>query len=392
MIHRQSKSMANGVRAFLKEPATEKAFRLLAGLVVMLPLLAAVPAMAPGQQADGSPSGAASTTAAATPASKDAQIIRVRINEVNIPVTVLSRHGTPVIDLTAKDFEVFEDGQPQAIKYLYRGERPPLRIGLIMDTSNSARPQLQFEKEAASEFVFNILQGRSSKNRVFLQTFDSTSSIVQDFTNDPDLLNEGIRKLKAGGGKAVYDAIYSACRDMMIPLGHRSQMRRVLVVISDGLDAQSEHTLDEAISMAHHADTIIYTIGNTAWGYNNPGDKVLKEVAESTGGTGYFPREETPGTDMLTGYLSHGQIGDTSQNKGMGAATGTFSAQRLIAIADSLDAIQRELTDQYNLGYTPKNAQMDGTYRTVRVEVKRKNVEVRAKPGYFASPDQPAAN
>ncbi len=319
--------------------------------------------------------------------SPDQKPIQVRVNEVNIPVTVLDKRGVPVIDLAAKDFEIFEDGKRQTIKYFYRGERPPLRVGLILDTSNSARPQLEFEKESAGEFVFNLLQGRSSKNRIFLQTFDSTSSILQDFTNDPDLLNEHIRKLKAGGGKALYDAIYTACRDKMLRLGPRAETRRVLVVISDGLDAQSEHTLDEAVSMAHRAETIIYTIGNAAWGYNNTGDKVLEDISQATGGAGFFPREVTPGTDMLTGYLSHGQIGETSQNKGLGASTGTFSAQRLMAIADSLEAIQRELNDQYNLGYTPTNPTMDGTYRTIKVETLRKGVELRAKPGYFATPE-----
>ena len=165
--------------------------------------------------------------------------IRVRVNEVNIPVTVLSKRGVPVIDLTPKDFEIFEDGQRQTIKYFYRGERPPLRIGVILDTSNSARPQLKFEKDSAAEFAFNMLQGRSSKNQIFLQSFDSQSSVIQDFTNDPNVLNEKIRHLKAGGGKALYDAIYFACREKMLPLGPRAQTRRVLVVLSDGLDVES---------------------------------------------------------------------------------------------------------------------------------------------------------
>jgi Ca-activated chloride channel family protein len=313
--------------------------------------------------------------------------IRVRVNEVNVPVTVLSKRGIPVIDLEQKEFRIFENGVGQKIKYFYRGERPPLRIGLVMDTSNSARPQLKFEQESAGEFVFNILQGRSNRNKIFLQTFDSSSSIVQDYTSDPDLLNEKIRKLKAGGGKALYDAIYSACKDKMLTLGPRAETRRVLVVISDGLDAQSEHTLDEAISMARRAETAIYAIGNVAWGYHNPGDKVLEDLAEQTGGEPFFPREETPGTDLQAGYLSHGQIGDTSQNKGLDAGTGTYSAQRLEAIADSLDAIQRQLNNQYNIGYTPTDSKMDGTYRTIKVECLRKGVEIRFKPGYFATPE-----
>jgi VWFA-related protein len=346
----------------------------------------AAPAERAAGQAD-SKSAPTSPSAASQPAKPDEQKpIQIQVQEVNIPVTVLNRNGIPVIDMEQKDFEIFEDGVRQTIKYFYRGERPPLRIGLVIDTSNSARPQLKFEQDSAIDFVFNILRGRSNRNKIFLQTFDSTSSLVQDFTDDPDLLNSKIRKLSAGGGKAFYDAIYTACKDQMLKLGPRAQTRRVLVIISDGLDFQSEHTLDEAVSMARRSETAIYTIGNVPWGYRNPGRPVLQELADQTGGAVFFPREETPGTDLLTGYLSHGQIGDTSQNKGLDAGTGIYSAQRLEAIADALDAIQRQLTNQYNIGYTPTDAKMDGTYRKITVKCLRKGVEVRAKPGYFATP------
>jgi VWFA-related protein len=157
------------------------------------------------------------------------------------------------------------------------------------------------------------------------------------------------------------------------------------VLISDGLDVQSEHSLEEALSMARRAETLIYTLGYTAHGYDNPGDKVLKEASDSTGGASFFPLEESPGADLLTGYLSHGQIGDTSQNKGLGAATGIYSATRLMQLADSLEAIGRELDEQYSIGYTPSNDKMDGTYRTIRVEARRKGLTIRAKPGYFAA-------
>lgn len=331
----------------------------------------------------------ASTTAIqAAPAENTKPPIQVQVNVVNVPVTVLGRNGLPVIDLTQNDFQVFEDGKPQAIKYFLRGSRPPLRIGLVMDTSNSARRQFQFQKDAASEFVFNMLQSQKSKNEIFLETFDATSSLIQDFTNDPQILNEKILALKAGGGKAVYDAIYIACKEKMLKSGPPSEYRRVLVLISDGLDAQSTHTLAEVISMAHKSETLIYTLGNVAWGYDNPGDKVLKELSEQTGGAAFFPREKAPGTDMGTGYLSHGQIGDTSQNKGLGASTGIYGALGLEQLADSLEAISRELTDQYSIGYTPTNDRMDGTYRTIHVVALRKGVEIRFKPGYFATAEQ----
>ncbi len=310
--------------------------------------------------------------------------IRVRVEVVNVPVSVLDKRGLPVIDLKPEDFRVYEDGKLQTIRYFSREPLPPLRVGLILDTSNSARPQLSFEKDAASEFVFNMLQVRASKNLIFLQTFDASSSIVQDFTDDPELLNEKIRGLKAGGGKALYDAIYFACKEKMLRSGSPQQTRRVLVVVSDGIDVQSQHSFDEAISMAHRAETAIYLIASSAYGFSNPGDKTLQQMAEATGGAAFFPLRKAAGGDLGTGYLSHGQIGETSQNKGLGAETGIYSAERLMHLAESLEAIGRELNDQYTIGYTPTNPQLDGTYRSIRVVALRKGVQVRSKTGYFA--------
>ncbi|MBI4166135.1 MAG: VWA domain-containing protein [Acidobacteria bacterium] len=314
--------------------------------------------------------------------------VRVRVEIVDVPVTVLDKQGRPVIDLTKDDFQIFEDNNRQNIKYFSREMRQPLRIGLILDTSNSARPALGFEKDAASEFVFNMLKGRSSKNKIFLQTFDATSSIIQDFTNDPEQLNEKIRLLKAGGGKALFDAIYFACREKMMNTPRSENARRVLVVVSDGRDVQSKSTIEEAISMARRAETVIYTIGITAYGFHSSGKPILEELSAATGGASYNPLEQTPGTDLATGYLSQGQIGDTSQNKGLGASTGIYSATRLMQLADSLDSIGRELNEQYSIQYTPQNDRADGTYRSIRVEVNRKGYTVRAKAGYFA-PSEP---
>jgi len=334
-----------------------------------------------------SPAAAQSAPPASAVTSTPPRSIRVRVQAVNVAVSVIDKGGLPVIGLDKRDFEIYEDGKRQTITYFGKEPPLPMRIGLVLDTSNSARAQLPFEKDAASEFVFNILTGRNSRNQIFLQTYDATSSIIQDFINDPEPLNEKIRGLKAGGGKALFDAIYFACKERLLRAGPPDETRRLLVILSDGRDVQSTHTLEETLSMAHHAGVMIYAIGNAAYGYSNPSDKVLEQLAEETGGAAFFPLRTTPGTDLATGYLSHGQIGETSQNKGLGAQTGAFSAQRLIQLADSLEAISRELNEQYTIGYTPTNNLLDGTYRAIQVVMvaQRKGVRIRAKPGYFAT-------
>ncbi len=334
------------------------------------------------------PSAPATATDAAHPdqsTAKPQHTIRTTVELVNVPVNVLNKRGQPVIDLTMQDFQVFEDGVEQKITHFERETSTPLRIGIILDTSNSARRQLSYEKEAASEFAFVVLRSGGTKNQVFVQTFDASSSIIQDFTNDPDLLNEKVQELKTGGGKALYDAIYSACRDKMRKTGSPEEMRRILVVLSDGLDAQSQHTLDEAVSMARMTETMVYTVDTAAYGFSNPGDKLLDDIATETGGFAAFPLQNMTGTDMLTGYLSHGQIGDTSQNKGLGAETGRFSSERLIQLADVLQSIGRDLDEQYTIGYRPVRDAMDGTYRSIKVVSARRGVVLRWKPGYFAT-------
>jgi len=135
------------------------------------------------------------------------------------------------------------------------------------------------------------------------------------------------------------------------------------------------------------SETMVYTVGTAAYGFSNPGDKLLEDLSAGTGGYPSFPLREAPGTDLETGYLSHGQIGDTSQNKGLGAETGRFSAERLINLAETLQAIGRNLDEQYTLGYRPVRDVMDGTWRSIKVVTDRHGVTLRWKPGYFATPE-----
>ena len=310
--------------------------------------------------------------------------VTVHVEVVNVPVSVINKRGYPVFNLEKSDFKVYEDGVPQVIRYFNRVPAPPLRIGLLVDTSNSAAMTLHFEKEAAIEFSYNMLRNENTANEIFLETFDTSSNLIQDFTSNPELLNNKIHALKAGGGQALYDAIYYACKNKLMNAGPTDYTRRVLVLISNGVDVESRHTLDEAISMAHLAQTSIYTIGNVAYGFNDPGARYLRKLAEETGGEAFFPLQKTPGADYETGYLSHGQFDNLQQNRGLGAQTGIYGAERLLKLADALTDLGRQLNNQYDIGYTPSNPVLNGTYRTIRVNVDRKDVRVLWKPGYFA--------
>ncbi|MGH9436118.1 MAG: VWA domain-containing protein [Terriglobia bacterium] len=366
--------------------AVRGAVILCVGAVATLALAATrLSAKAAGERPGQVQAAVPKTTVGAASTTTQEHVLHRQVLEVNVPVSVLDKRGFPVIDLTQKDFRIYEDGKPQPITEFRQDPLPPLRIGLVLDTSNSMRMQMKYEIDAAEEFVYNILGSQNTRNQVFLMTFDESSSVLQGFTPDPDLLESKIRTLKAGGGKAMYDAIYSACKNEMLAAGPREGTRRILVLISDGLDVQSKHTLDEAVSMAHRAETSIYTIGNSAYGFSNPGDKYLRELAEDTGGGSFFPLEKAVGADLETGYLAHGTINeDGSQNMGLGAQTGIYTAQQLMHLSDSLEALGRELDSQYSISYTPTDQTLNGTYRRIHVVVLRKGVHVRAKAGYFA--------
>lgn len=294
--------------------------------------------------------------------------VRVNVNLVDVLFTVLNRRNKLVTDLTKDDFRVIDDGQPQQIRYFSRQTDLPLRIGVLMDTSNSIRDRLQFEKEAATEFLFNVL--RRGKDQSFLMTFDDEPSVVQDYTDDPSKLRDQIYRQRAGGGTAVYDAIFRACADQLShpprPEGDSPDtVRRVMILISDGDDNLSSHSRSQAIEMAQRASVVIYTIStSTQWVTTNDdgdsakradrkfhkteGDKILADLAEETGGRAFFP-------------------------------------YRVYDLDQSFQDIGDELRSQYSLAYNPTNYEANGKYHKVRIDVIRnKGVQVHARRGYYA--------
>jgi VWFA-related protein len=289
------------------------------------------------------------------------------VNLVDVLFTVLNRHNKLVPDLDQNDFKIWDDKAQQAIRYFSRQTDLPLRIGLLMDTSNSIRDRLKFEQDAATSFLFSVL--RHNKDQAFVMTFDDEPAVLQAFTDDAGRLRDEIVKTRAGGGTAVYDAIYNACQKELShpprPPGDQPDVvRRVMILISDGDDNLSNHTRSEAIEMAQRYSVVIYAIStSTQWiqlSQTNPekaanrkthlteGDAILKDLAEETGGRAFFPYH----------------VDDLDQ---------------------SFQDIGDELRNQYSIAYNPTNYQLDGKYHKIRIEVpEHKGYQVRARRGYYA--------
>jgi VWFA-related protein len=298
--------------------------------------------------------GAPETTQEGAQASPDQKTsatskIKVTVNLVNVLLTVTDKKNRLVLDLTKDDLRVSEDKKPQTIRFFSRETDLPLRIGILIDTSNSIRERLRFEQEAAIDFLNTTV--RPGKDLAYLLGFDVTPQLIQDYTDDVNKLADSIRTLQAGGGTGLYDAIYFASKEKMLYFPPpEPYLRRIMVIVSDGRDNQSERTRDEALAMAQRGEVTIFAISTNRSGLSTQGDKVLKYLAEQTGGRAFFP----------------------------------FAAGD---IAEDFRQIAKELRSQYSLAYVPTNAARDGTFRKILVEATDKSYHVRSKSGYF-SPSQ----
>jgi Ca-activated chloride channel homolog len=305
------------------------------------------------------------------PAQRNDQTIIREVNLVDVLFTVLNRRNKLVPDLEKGDFKVLDDNKAQEIRFFSRQTDLPLRIGMLLDTSNSIRDRIKFEQDASVNFLFSVL--RRNKDEAFVMTFDDEPSVVQAFTSDTGALRDQIVRTRAGGGTAIYDAIYEACSKQLNhpprPPGDQPDVvRRVMILISDGEDNLSTHTRSDAIEMAQRTSVVIYTIStSTQWvslSQTDPnkladrkyhltdGDKILQDLADETGGRAFFPYH----------------VDDLDQ---------------------SFQDIGDELRNQYSIAYLPVNYVLDGKYHKVRIEVpEHKGYQVRARRGYYARPNR----
>jgi Ca-activated chloride channel family protein len=278
--------------------------------------------------------------------STNSTIIKIPVNLVNVPLTVTDKKNRLVIMLTKDDFSAFEDGKPQTIKYFSRETDLALRIGMLIDTSNSIRDRMRFEQQAAVDFLFDTI--RRGKDQAFVICFDVSPQMVQDYTDNLEKLSSAIRGLQPGGVTSLYDAIYSACKEKLLFFPPpEPYLRRVMIVVSDGEDNRSEHTRDEALAMAQRAEVTLFAISTNRTGAEGRGDKVLQFLAEQTGGRAFFPFEASD-------------------------------------LASDFRAIGSDLRTQFLLSYTSTNVARDGTFRHISIQPVNKNLHVLSKTGYFA--------
>jgi VWFA-related protein len=272
--------------------------------------------------------------------------IQVDVTRVSLLFTVTDKKGRFITDLAKDDFEIVEGKRRQTISDFAAESDLPLRLGILIDTSNSIRERFKFEQEAASQFIDSVM--RTNLDKALVVSFDTSAELVSDLVSDTDKLTASIRDLRPGGGTALYDAIYFACRDKLSQDQPRYKFRRAIVIVSDGDDNQSRYTRDQALEMAQKADVVIYAISTNITRIETDGDKILRYFAQETGGRAFFPFK----------------VEDLDQ---------------------SFENIANELRHQYSISYRPEPLKTDGLFHVIDVRVReRKNILVNVRRGYYA--------
>lgn len=285
----------------------------------------------------------------ATPQERDPGEDVIRITNVTVPVIVTDQDDRFISKLTKDDFEIYENKKKQKIESFEDKTDLPLFVAVLMDTSASIKPKLKFQKEATISFLQTIIRRR--KDQALFVTFDSTVQLRQDFTDDTNLLAKAIMEVKASGDTALYDAVYRVCEEKMYNV---PTPRKIIIVITDGADTASEHTLEEAIEIAQRYEVLIFGISTRNAGFFGTGagmvagedDEALRKLCTRTGGDVAFP-------------------------------------QKVIDLERAFQRIDQAARRYYLLSYEPQDPDTPG-YRKIEVRVvTRKNVKVKARDGYM---------
>jgi len=272
--------------------------------------------------------------------------IKVPVNEVYLEFAVTDKHGHFIRDLQQNQFALLDDHKAPAQVFSFTQQTNlPLRVGILIDTSTSIRQRFQFEQQAATSFLLEIL--RPASDKAFVEGFDVVPDYKQGWTNNVDALTAGIQGLRPGGGTALYDAVYSACRDKLLTSRGAEPVRKAIVLVSDGDDNQSHAYLEDAIKECQRAETIVYAISTNVSPSRDRGDDILEKIAVATGGKAFFPT-------------------------------------RIEDMGNSFGEIQEELRSQYALVYKPADFMANGAFRPIYLYCLDRRYTVRVREGYFA--------
>jgi Ca-activated chloride channel family protein len=272
--------------------------------------------------------------------------LTTNVNEVDLVFTVTDSHGNFVKNLKESDFALLDDRRAPAAVYSFTQQTQlPLRLGVLIDTSTSIRERFQFEQQAVTNFLLQVL--RPSTDKAFVEGFDEAPNFVLNWSNNLDSLTSAIQQLHPGGGTALYDAVYSACRDKLLNAAQGPiYVRRAILLVSDGDDDQSHAYMTDAIKECQRAQTAIYAVSTDTDPTPDPGDDILRKMAEETGGRAFFPRQITN-------------------------------------LPTSFNSVEDELRSQYALVYKPADFKANGQFRSIYLYCLDRKYKVHAMKGYF---------
>ena len=302
---------------------------------------------------------------------KPTETLKVNVNVVQLFFNVKDKHGALIPNMTKDDFDIFEDGQKQAIKYFTPETNLPLTLGILIDSSGSQLHVLDMEKEVGGAFLKQVL---TDKDLAFVMDFDVDASLLQDYTRDVQRLQRALNSVKinsgvtmptlpgAGGGPVptaaspgtvLYDAVYLSAHDMLA----KEVGRKAMILLTDGQDEGSRLKIKDAVEAAQKADAIVYVLlcadrgGYFSAGMGYYGESDMKKLTEQTGGR----------------VINVGNKFDK--------------------LREAFDQVAAELRSQYNIGYTPTNTKLDGAYRKLEIKNKQ-NYKIQARAGYYAGRKQ----
>ncbi|MFB3777224.1 MAG: VWA domain-containing protein [Bryobacteraceae bacterium] len=311
------------------------------------------------------------------PPAQEQTTLRVQVNEVIVPITVTDEKDRFVTNLDVTDFKIFDGGKEQKIVYFTRERNQPVVVGFLLDMSNATRLHWQRFQEAAMELVFNLLPG-DKKFSGYLITYSNEAELLVNTTHDSEKIADRIRKLKPGGGAALFDAIYMACTRRSLVQGEPIEPRRILIIIGDGHDTASSKRLEEVLELAQRNLVTIYGVSTSSFGSYAEQEGNLRKLCEETGGRVEYPLQQV--YSDVSGHLS---TPSDEGNYAYKVGTGQYAAAIAKGIFNSVAALAGEVTTQYIVRYIPDVTDTNMVYRPIRVEVKLPGVKIRHRQGYY---------